>query len=109
MLKKVGKVNKPFLNAEIVKANKNVITVANTFAPEIRTTNFGEKLHVPVMCGSEEYVWTCNNTSMDSLIDELGEDETKWQGKTVQLEVVPTQTSNGMKNAIYTKKYVDSQ
>ena len=108
MLKKVGKANKPFLNAEIVKANKNVVTITDTFVPEIRPTNFGDKLHVPVKCGEEEYVWTCNNTTMDNLIDELGEDETVWTGKQVVLSIIPTQTSDGMKNAIYTKNYVDS-
>ena len=108
MLKKVGKTNKPFLNAEIVKANKNVVTITDTFVPEIRTTNFGDKLHIPVICGGEEYVWTCNNTTMDSLIDELGEDETVWKGKEVALAMIPTQTKDGMRNAIYTKNYADS-
>jgi hypothetical protein len=46
---------------------------------------------------------------MDALIDELGQDESKWQGKTVNLEIMPTQTADGMRKAIYTKKYVDSQ
>jgi hypothetical protein len=109
MLEKVGKSNTPFLNAEIVKANKNVITITNSFVPEIRKTNFGDKLHIPVRCGSDEYTWTCNNTTMDALIDELGQDESKWQGKTVNLEIMPTQTADGMRKAIYTKKYVDSQ
>ena len=109
MLEKVGKANTPFLNAEIVKANKNVITVTESFVPEIRSTNFGDKLHVPVKCGDQEYTWTCNNTTMDSLIDELGNDETKWAGKSVNLEIMPTQTADGMRKAIYTKKYVDSQ
>ncbi len=108
MLKKVGKANKPYLSAEIVKANNSVITVANTFAPEIRPTNFGDKLHVPVICGDEEYLWTCNNTTMDSLIDILGEDETKWQGQTVELAVMPVMTNEGKKTAIYTKTYADS-
>lgn len=109
MLEKVGKTNKPFLNAEIVKANKNVVTITKSFVPEIRSTNFGDKLHIPVMCGNDEYTWTCNNTTMDSLIEVLGADETKWADKNVELAVMKTQTSDGMRNAIYTKAYVDGQ
>jgi hypothetical protein len=109
MLTKVGKSNTPFLNAEIVKANKNVVTVTKSFIPEIRSTNFCDKLHIPVKCGSDEYKWTCNNTTMDALIDELGADESKWNGKSITLEIMPTQTADGMRKAIYTKKYVDAQ
>jgi hypothetical protein len=109
MLRKIGKSNTPFLNAEIVKANKNVVNVTKSFIPEIRGTPFGDKLHIPVKCGSDEYTWTCNNTTHDALIDELGADETKWDGKSITLEIMSVPTSDGMKKAIYTKKYVDAQ
>ena len=108
MLEKIGKISTDFLNASIVKANKNTITFCGA-VPVIKSTNFGDKLHATVKCGDEEYTWTMNNTTMDSLIDEIGNDESKWIGKTVKLATMKVQTSDGIKDAIYTEKYVNSQ
>jgi hypothetical protein len=109
MLEKIGKISTDFLNASIVKANKNTVVFTATMTPTIKPTNFGDKLHCTVKCGDSEYTWTMNNTTMDSLIDELGNDEKLWIGKTVKLATMKVQTSDGIKDAIYTEKYVNSQ
>lgn len=109
MLEKIGKISTDFLNASIVKANKNTVTFTATMTPTIKSTNFGDKLHCTVKCGDNEYTWTMNNTTMDSLIDELGNNEKLWIGKTVKLSTMKVQTSDGIKDAIYTEKYVNSQ
>ncbi len=108
-LEKIGKIQTDFLNASIVKANKNTVTFTPTMIPIVKHTNFGDKLHCTVKCGDDEYTWTMNNTTMDSLIDELGNDESKWIGKTVKLAIMKVPTSDGIKEAIYTEKYVNTQ
>ena len=70
---------------------------------EVKDTKFGEKLHIPVLCGGKDYIWTCNNTTRTFIVDSLGKDETKWIGKTIELEIVKTQTSNGLTDALYPK------
>lgn len=108
-LEKVGKIQTNYLNAQVVKSNKNKVVITDDVKIEVKPTNFGDRLHLSVKCGDEVYTWTPNNSTMDSLIDELGADESKWIGNEVVLSVVKVQTSDGIKDAIFTKAYADSQ
>ena len=51
----------------------------------------------------EEHRWSMNATSSDYLSepDKLGNDETKWEGHDVELELVKQSVEGKMKNVIY--------
>ena len=107
MLKKAEKIQNDFLKPEVVKAAKNkLFTCTASIVPAIVETKFGDKLRLSGMFDGNEYTFTPNNTTKDSLIDEFGEDETMWTGKEVLLGTEKTMTGDGMKNAIYTAKHI---
>jgi hypothetical protein len=102
MIDKIEPTSLPYFKAEVARPNPKVI-ITNKQEIEVKDTKFGEKLHVPVKCGDKDYMWTCNNTTRTFLVDNLGKDETKWVGKTIEIEIVKTQTSNGLMDAMYPK------
>ena len=88
------------LSAEDIKAQGAEIEITNE--AEMKDTKFGTKLFVGVkLSNGEERMWIANNTSMNHLIETLGEDSDKWLGKNVELETVKSQTSGGLKDVIY--------
>ncbi len=87
------------------KYQKSLTNPSENFA--INIVMDGEKLHVPVSCNGKDYMWTCNNTTRTFLVDNFGTDETAWIGKTIDIEIVKTQTSNGLMDAMYPKGALD--
>ena len=99
----------PFLKPDIVKAAKNkTVKITDVLVPEIVDTTYGKKLRVSCVFDGEDYTWTMNNTTKDSLIDEFGADETKWAGKETSLGTTLSQTKEGKKLTIYTKNHLES-
>ena len=107
MLEKAEKIQNDFLKPEVVKAAKNkIFTCTESIVPSIVETKFGNKLRLSGTLDGNEYTFTPNNTTKDSLIDEWGADETKWTGKEILLGTEKTMTGDGMKQAIYTDQHI---
>ena len=106
MIDKIEPTNLPYFKAEVARANPSV-EITDKQEIEIKDTKFGEKLHVPVSCNGKDYMWTCNNTTRTFLVDNFGTDETAWIGKTIDIEIVKTQTSNGLMDTMYPKGALD--
>ena len=107
MLTKAEKIQNDFLKPEVVKAAKNkIFKCTASIVPSIVETKFGDKLRFSGTLDGNEYTFTPNNTTKDSLIDEWGADETKWTGKEILLGTEKTMTGDGMKQAIYTDQHI---
>ena len=107
MLTKAEKIQNDFLKPEVVKAAKNkIFTCTASIVPSIVETKFGNKLRLSGTLDGNEYTFTPNNTTKDSLIDSWGADETKWTGKEILLGTEKTMTGDGMKQAIYTADHI---
>ena len=99
---------KDFLKPINVKESPTkLVKITDTLKPEVVDTNFGKKLRLSIEMDGKEYTWTPNNTTRDSIIDELSDDESKWTGKEILLGTIRGQTGQGMGTIVYTKKYID--
>jgi len=116
--KEIKNAQLPYLTADMVKANKTVV-FTETIYPEIKDTVYkdkktgvethSDKLHCSVKCGDEEFHWTPNNTTKDSIIDLLGSDESKYVSKEIELGTLKQQVGDGIRDVIYTKAWLESQ
>ena len=71
-------------------------------APRVVKTKFADdQVVINVKVGIEKKVWWANWTSMNALIDKMGNDETKMAGKQIQLVLVKQPVQGKMKKVIY--------
>lgn len=88
-----------YVDAEYVKTN-NIESFKIVDEPVFVETKFGEKLQCKVKVDTEEMMWTMNNTSKDTLIDQFGYDTKDWIGKQIPIEVLKVRVGSETKYSI---------
>ena len=88
-----------YIHAEYVKENK-IDSLKIIDEPVYVETKYGEKLQCKVRVNKEEMLWTMNNTSKDTLIDQYGEDTKDWVLATIPVEVVKVRVGSETKYSI---------
>lgn len=85
-----------FLKAEDVK-NAPIAAFAITGEAEVVMNEKynTERLHIPGQFLNQDVVFDCSKTNARVISEKLGEDTSKWKGKSLQLEVYKTKTSDG--------------
>ena len=58
-----------------------------------------ERFRVPVIYSAEEGIWTPGGTAVNLLIDELGDDETRWPGRKIRFFILEVKTKSGTRYA----------
>ena len=88
-----------YVDAEYIKENK-IDSLKIIDEPVYVETKFGEKLQCKVRVKNEEMLWTMNNTSKDTLIDQYGEDTKDWVLATIPIEVLKVRVGSETKYSI---------
>lgn len=92
-----------FLKASDIKDGS---TAKITEEPEmVHNEKYGvDRLHIPLILDDVEYVFDASRTNARTIANVLGDDTSKWIGKTIVLEKYKTKTSEGkMTDAINIK------
>jgi hypothetical protein len=95
----------PFLTNVIAAKMKKAEVIEPT--PHYADTEYGKKLVVTIKSGAKKYVWFMNNKSATKAISLLGQNEEKWIGKTIEIEVLDQVVSGKRKKVVYVKGAVE--
>ena len=92
-----------FLKAENVKTGTKVVIVGE--AKVVHNEKYDtDRLHIPVEIAGQEFIFDCSKTNARVITEKLDLTTEKWIGKTLELEIYKTKTSDGkMVDAINVK------
>ena len=94
-----------FLKAENITANSNKVVIVGEAELRPNEKFGGERLHIPVCLGDDNFTFDASKTNSRTISDVLGTDTKSWIGSILVLETYKTKTSEGkMTDAINVKE-----
>jgi hypothetical protein len=101
VLKRPTKAGRRFFKADELKPDSEATIVAPPYYEQVSLEDgtSEERFRVPIRYRGEEGLWTPGDTAANLLIDELGDDETKWPEGTVRFCILEVQTKTGTRYA----------
>ena len=98
-LKKKVSINGDWAKALVDIKDGDILTLLD--AGQTTSGKFGEQTVFKVRCKTGDKILALNQTSINNLIDEFGEDTASWAGNMVRAFVIKMRVQKGMTNVIF--------